>query len=38
MSENKNNYENLTYQKKSFYEIFAENEAMIDSAYAYAKD
>ena len=32
MSENKNNYENLTYQKKSFYEIFADNEAMIDGA------
>ena len=38
MSETKNSYENLTYQKKSFYEIFADNEAMIESAYAYAKD
>ena len=37
MSENKNSYEELTYSKKSFYEIFENEPAMIDAAYDYAR-
>ena len=33
MSENKKSYEELTYQKKSFYEIFEKDTAMVDAAY-----
>ena len=36
MSEKKK-YEELTYSKKSFYEVFENEPAMIDAAYAYAK-
>ena len=37
MSEEKNKYEALTYQKKTFYEIFKDRPEMADAAYAYAK-
>ena len=37
MSENKNSYEELTYSKKSFYEVFENEPAMIDAAYDYAR-
>ena len=38
MSENKKSYEELTYTKKSFYEVFENEPAMIDAAYDYARD
>ena len=36
MSENKKSYEELTYQKKSFYEVFENDAATVDAAYDYA--
>ncbi len=37
MSESKNNYENLIYKKKNFYEVFENDTATVDAAYEYAK-
>ncbi len=37
MSESKNTYQHLTYQKKSFYEIFENDASKADAAYEYAQ-